>query len=212
MLPESVKTVRIKFIKVGSLKFISHLDLCRTFKTAMVRAKIPLWYTCGFNPHPKMVFALTVSVGSESMCEYLDVRIEGDMEPAEIKARLIDALTGELRIQDVYYPERKFAEIAYAKYKIRFNDIPDVIDIDCALAHPMVVKKHTKSGEKEVDIRPAIIECSAKKECGSVTVDAILCAAADNYLNPDYLAKAVGSQDYDVMRTDILLPDRTSFK
>ena len=58
--------MRIKFRKIGRLKYISHLDLQRTFSTGLIRAGIPVWYSKGFNPHPKLVFALTVSVGAES--------------------------------------------------------------------------------------------------------------------------------------------------
>ena len=76
MLP---KQIRIKFTKVGSLQFISHLDLNRTMTTVMIRAKIPIYYSEGFNPHPKMVFALPLSIGAESVCELLDIKIVEDI-------------------------------------------------------------------------------------------------------------------------------------
>ena len=49
--------LRVKFKKVGALQYVSHLDLVRTMHKIIVRAKLPLWYTEGFNPKPKMVFA-----------------------------------------------------------------------------------------------------------------------------------------------------------
>ena len=70
------KTVRIKFCKTGSLQFISHLDLQRTFHRILVRAGIPMWYTKGFNPHAKLVFGMPLSVGTESVCEMADLKIE----------------------------------------------------------------------------------------------------------------------------------------
>ena len=56
-LLEQPITVRLKFRKVGSLQYISHLDLQRTFNRVISRACIPVWYTKGFNPHIKLVFS-----------------------------------------------------------------------------------------------------------------------------------------------------------
>ena len=81
MLPTPI---RIKFTKTGALQFISHLDLNRTMKTVMIRAKIPIHYSEGFNPHPKMVFALPLSIGAESVCELLDIKIDLEMTSYEI--------------------------------------------------------------------------------------------------------------------------------
>ena len=67
--------IRVKFSKTGSLKFISHLDLNRTVKSAFLRSKLPIWYTQGFNPHPKTVFSVPLSVGTASLCEFMDFRI-----------------------------------------------------------------------------------------------------------------------------------------
>ena len=71
------RVVRIKFIKVGSLQYISHLDLQRTMARAC-RTKSGLVYR-GFNPHIKLVFAVPLAVGVESICEFLDIRITGDI-------------------------------------------------------------------------------------------------------------------------------------
>lgn len=58
--------LRFRFKKQGSLQFISHLDLVRTMHKVIVRAKLPLWYTEGFNPKPKMIFAAPLSIGTET--------------------------------------------------------------------------------------------------------------------------------------------------
>jgi radical SAM-linked protein len=67
--------VRVKFKKVGNLQYISHLDLVRTMHKVIVRARLPLWYTEGFNPKPKMIFAAPLSIGTESVCEFVDIRL-----------------------------------------------------------------------------------------------------------------------------------------
>ena len=68
-------TIRFKFKKVGSLQYISHLDLVRTMHKIGVRSRLPLKYTEGFNPKPKMVFAAPLSIGTESLCEFLDIKL-----------------------------------------------------------------------------------------------------------------------------------------
>ena len=68
-LLETPVTIRLGFYKKGALQYISHLDLQRTFQRILSRAELPLWYTQGFNPHPKLVFGLPLPIGCESVCE-----------------------------------------------------------------------------------------------------------------------------------------------
>lgn len=206
--------MRIKFRKIGRLKYISHLDLQRTFSTGLIRAGIPVWYSKGFNPHPKLVFALTVSVGSESDCELLDIKLEEPIEKEEALERLRGAFTSEMEIVDVYTPERKFSEIAYSKYEIFFeNDVLDE-DIDKLFDGEIVITRKTKSGEKCEDIRYMVH--SAQSEGKRVT--AILGAGDTGYLNPDYFVKALEEKtgksfgDYLVRRIGMLDKDLNIFK
>ena len=111
-------TVRLKFRKVGSLQYISHLDLQRTFMRVLVRACIPVWYTKGFNPHAKLVFSTPLSVAAQSEYEFLDLRIDRDMAPEEIMERLNRELTEELCITEAYLPTSDFSEIAWASYEL----------------------------------------------------------------------------------------------
>ena len=70
-----MREVRLRFSKTGQAKYISHLDVNRVFSRALSRARINLWYTEGFNPHPYMSFSLPLSLGVESLCENVDIRI-----------------------------------------------------------------------------------------------------------------------------------------
>jgi len=94
--------LRVRFRKVGKLQYISHLDLVRTMHKIIVRAKLPLWYTEGFNPKPKMVFAAPLSIGTESLCEYMDLRLTERMDTAEALRRLNENLTDEMQASDAY--------------------------------------------------------------------------------------------------------------
>lgn len=210
MLSESV---RIKFAKTGKLSYISHLDLCRTLRTAFIRAGIPIWYSQGFNPHPKMVFALTVSVGSESVCEFLDIRITKEMSEDEFKNRLQGALTPELEILEVYQPTRKFLDMYASVYEIELEEAIDNDWLQETIKAPLVILKHGKKGDKEEDIAPQIYSAVAEGN----RIKAVLAAEQGGFLNPENFVKALldkkgVSAFYSIVRTDCLLKDGSSFR
>ena len=227
---ETPKTMRIKFRKTGSLQYISHLDLHRTFNRVLVRAGIPLWYTQGFNPHAKMVFALPLSVGTESECEYLDVRVERDISAEEMMRRLNEQLTDELRVLDVYEAREKLTAVQWASYHYEIAPAGDAEkrfeEIRALFRSPVVMKKKTKSGEKELDIMPLVrsLSVSFDPEKGRIEMEALLSAAGESYLNPEYLMTAVkdktgflsgdlSKESYRIVRTDMYLEDgKTSFR
>ena len=69
------RPVRFAFAKTGVLQYISHLDLQRTMAHAIIRAKIPVWYTEGFNKHPYITCAAPLSLGYEGLQETMDFRL-----------------------------------------------------------------------------------------------------------------------------------------
>ena len=226
---ESPRTMRIRFQKVGNLQYISHLDLQRTFSRVLVRAGLPLWYTKGFNPHIKMVFGMPLSVGAESECEMLDVRIEREMSAEEMLERLNAELTEELRALEVYPAEQKFSEIAYASYDftIRTTGADQALAdrIAAALAAPgLTVTRRTKSGEKEVDIKEFLQRFEVAFDSGVITVNAVLAAGEGRYLSPELLVTALKThlgilsgnpteESYRILRRAVLLADaKTVFR
>lgn len=219
---ENPKPIRIKFRKVGMLKYISHLDLQRTFARVLTRSGIPVWYTQGFNPHIKMVFSLPLSVGSEGECEYLDIKITEQMTFGEMKYRLDTVLTDELSVIDIYEPRDDFHDIAYAGYDIvlctpRASEELASKTKKLFSASPVMMFKKTKSGEKEVDIFPMIKSFEAKYSGGDIIIRTILSASSDSYLNPEMLVTAIKDslgimtdimhETYTIMRTDVYLSD-----
>lgn len=207
------ENVRIKFAKVGKMKYISHLDLSRTMKTALKRAGIPVRYTEGFNPHPKLVFALTVSVGSESVCEFLDIGLSKPISREDFINGWNSAMSDGLKLLDVYQPSTKFAELAYSSYDIVFDKELDAQIINTVLDEPMIVKKHSKKGEKIEDIRSAVISMT----CEESVLKATLAAAQGVYLNPEYLVKAlaekgIDTSDYQITRTGAYFSDMKDFE
>ena len=188
-------TVRIKFCKVGNLQFISHLDLQRTFHRVLVRANIPMWYTKGFNPHAKLVFGVPLSVGTESMCEMADLKIERQIDLEQIKNQLNEQLTDEMYVLEAYYPTTKFNDIAYADYTITLKSdkigTDDAEKITSLFSSPVTMTTRSKSGEKEVDITAYIKKLDASVDGNVITINTILSAGSQENLNPEYIVTAI---------------------
>lgn len=223
-------TVRLKFRKVGSLQYISHLDLQRTFMRVLVRACIPVWYTKGFNPHAKLVFSTPLSVGAQSEYEFLDLRIDKDMPPEEIMERLNRELTEELCITEAYLPKGDFSEIAWASYEMEIaTDGADATLAEKAEAllttSPLIMVKRTKSGEKEIDIVSMIRSVTARfdEESNTLKLSTVLKANVGEFLNPEMLVTAMKDyldilsgdpteEWYTILRTGIYKEDMTLFR
>ncbi len=224
---ESPEIFRIKFTKTGNLRYISHLDLQRTFHRVLVRAGIPMWYTKGFNPHAKLVFALPLPIGCESMCELADLKTEREITEDEIKAQLNTQLTDEMYILDVYRPDTKFADIMYAEYRIIIsspNLKPDTAEIVSKLfSSPLYMMKRTKSEEKEVNISDFIKSFEAFFKDGALEIKTVLSAGSTANLNPEYLIAALKERtdifgcdalncSYNIMRTRFYDRDMLEFR
>ena len=225
------RTVRIKLRKVGSMQFISLLDLQRTVQKVFIRAGIPMWYTKGFNPHPKIIFAAPLSVGTESLCEYIDVRIEREISCDEILRRVNTQLTEEFCALEVYEPQSKLNEIAWSEYDIEIFCDEKLSNEDEQIAKIFAVDelkmtKRTKSGEKEFNIIPFIKSFCVTRddEKNSLKINAVLSVAAESYLNPEMIISAIKEKcsilheeselnKYTIMRKNIFFADGvTEFK
>lgn len=218
MVPENSKVknaqptvIRIRFTKVGSLQFISHLDLCRTVKSALIRAKAPLWYSEGFNPHPRMTFALPLSIGTQSVNELLDVKLDYEVDAEQFRRALDAETTDEMKILECYYPENKLNSIEWAEYELAFDC--NIEGAKGMFDEPYIIMKRSKSGEKETDISPLTALCEIEGNRARV----ILSATSEKFLNPEYIAAAIckktGAESYTIMRTNILRSDKkTSFR
>ena len=84
--------VRVRFTKRGKVRFISHRDVARGFERAFRIVELPLAFTLGFSPRPKVSFGLALSVGHESIAEYLDVELREPVDTGAWPERLSAAL------------------------------------------------------------------------------------------------------------------------
>ena len=83
-----VQRLRIRYAKRGRLRFTSHRDFSRAFERAVFRARIPMAYSSGFNPHPRISYAGAAPTGSASEAEYLEIALAQVVDPADVHAEL----------------------------------------------------------------------------------------------------------------------------
>ena len=107
---------RLLFTKTGRARYISHLDLMRTFQRAFFRAGIPLKHTEGFNPHPFISIALPLSVGYSSQCEILEFVLLDGVPREAVPRRLTAAMPEGILVHSCYPAERKLKELCYVNY------------------------------------------------------------------------------------------------
>ena len=111
---------RVTFTKLGRLKYISHLDLQRAVARMLVRSGLPIAYTEGFNPHPRLNIVLPLSVYQEGEREVFDFRLETDIEPAAVCEALSAATFPGMEIISAERIERKTAPQS-ALYRIELE-------------------------------------------------------------------------------------------
>jgi len=98
---------RLRYSKQGELRFISHLDLVRGFERILRRAGLPVAYSEGYNPHPKLGFGPALPLGVESVAEYLDMEFTRSVDLEEIIARLNHVMPPGLRALELVEAARK---------------------------------------------------------------------------------------------------------
>lgn len=219
--------VRLRFYKRGSLSFIAHLDLVRTLTKSIARAGIPVRYSEGFNPHPRLSFSSAMSIGLESDCEFLDIRLTKTVDPALLMQAFNESLTEELQATEAYLPQTKFTDIAYSSYEMHVVTAGASAELaaacEAALKAPVVVFKRSKSGDKDTDISDGILSASVTYEDGALAVKALLKADNAGFINPEYLITHLKntcgilsgnplSERYTVLRTGFFTADMTPFR
>lgn len=189
---------RLLFSKTGRAKYISHLDLMRTFQRAFSRAGIQIKHTEGFNPHPFVSIALPLSVGYSSQCEILEFGLVGGATPEEVPGRLTAAMPEGIIIHQCYPVRRKLKELACLNYIMNF-EYPEGRPQEAEPAmrellgrESLVVQKKSnksKKGFTEVDLIPLIRRWSLECQSDTMTLDAVL-SAQNPGLNPELIRAA----------------------
>ena len=174
---------RLLFSKTGRAKYISHLDLMRTFQRAFARAGIPIKHTEGFHPHPFVSIALPLSVGYSSQCEILEFGLLEGTPYEAVPARLTAAMPEGIVIHQCYP--------AQMQELLRRDSL-------------VIQKKSNKSkkGYTEVDLIPLIRSFNLECQSDTLTLDAVV-QAQNPGLNPE-LIRAAFCQAYPDLAPDFV--------
>ena len=158
--------VRIKFSKIGRVKYVGHLDTMRLFQRAIKVAELPVSYSQGFSPHSLVYFALPLAVGMSSEGEYMEIVLDEKVSPIAVKERLQKVMVEGITLVDAYEVEEKTASLMSlvqgADYQlvIECPENPEVTaDALRALVEDsdgLIVLKKGERGIAPVDIKPLI--------------------------------------------------------
>lgn len=181
-------TIRFRFSVGGEVRFLSHLDLLRTMERALRRSGLPIAYSEGYSPRPKMSFGFALPVGVLSTAEYGDFDFTKDVSAAEftaiynehlprglrvLRAKILPARTPALMstinaaAYEIFIPGR-----SQAQFEARLRMLEEV--------DTFVIKRQTKRGERSLDIRPLLFEVG-----GCRAAAAGVCASARSALGSE---------------------------
>lgn len=160
----------VRFERLEEIKYISQLDMLRTIHRALRRADIPVAYSEGFNPQPKVSFGFALSVGLVSYGEYMDIQLKNDIAPELFKEKMNNALPCGMRISDAAAAGESAPKIGKmidcAEYETVFftkdtglllEKINDFFGRD-----EITIERHSKKGTSFVDVKPWIYSFGAE--------------------------------------------------
>src|SRR5215212_5776563 len=158
-----VQRLRLRYAKRGRLRFSSHRDFQRSFERALRRADVPMAYSAGFSPHPRISYANAAPTGAASEAEYLEIAVTRPCDPARVRAALDEALPPGLDVVEVVEARTPgFADRLEASvWRVELPGVaPDAAAAALAafLAAPEVpVERPTKTGMRRFDARSAVV-------------------------------------------------------
>ncbi|MGH8893203.1 MAG: TIGR03936 family radical SAM-associated protein [Actinomycetes bacterium] len=168
--PPTVQRLRVHYAKRGRLRYSSHRDFQRAFERALRRAGVPMAYSAGFSPHPKVSYAGAAATGVASEAEYLEIGLAERCDPGRLRTVLDRSLPPDLDVLDVVEvapaPENTKApsladRLEASVWRVTLAGLPpDVAQraVDAFLAAGRVeVSRMTKNGLRTFDARAAVV-------------------------------------------------------
>ena len=160
-----MQRIRIRFSRGEELKFISHLDIMRLWQRALQRAGIPLAYTEGFSPHPRISLAAPLAVGVTSQSELMDVFCDKWVSPHSFTASVSRQLPPGIEISQVNMVAPNLpslqSQVSQAEYEVETETDKDRAAVKAALDHLLSLKElpwhHQRdTGTRNYDLRALI--------------------------------------------------------
>ncbi len=161
MIESERQRCRLHFDKTPAMRFTGHLDLYRALERTIRRAALPLAYSQGFSPHPKLQLAAALPLGFTSRAEIADMWLEQAVDPAHVLTRLQDAAPPGLAFRDASpVPAREPTlqqQVAEAAYDVDLDD-PAPLDLETRIVLLLATPELRRQRRgKEYDLRPLLI-------------------------------------------------------
>jgi radical SAM-linked protein len=159
----AVQRLRIRYAKLGPLRFSSHRDFQRALERALRRARVPMAFSAGFSPHPKVSYANAAPTGAASEAEYVEIAVVRRCDPAAVRAELDAALPPGLDVVDVVEARTPdlVGQLEASRWRI---EVPGVSAEELAgawaatwAADVLPVQRLMKQGPRTLDLRPALV-------------------------------------------------------
>jgi len=174
--------LRVRFQKLGKVRFTSHRDVARMWERAFRRVRLPLAWTGGFSPRPKISFGLALPTGHESYAEYLDIDLvaEAEVDVDRLPAAFSDALPGGVDATAVAVIDDRAPslqeEVTSCRWRLHLDAGAIQALVGRALAAASLPLERERKGERSVDdVRPAILELDVTAGApGETHLDAVL--------------------------------------
>ena len=177
-----MQRLRVRYAKRGRLRFTSHRDFSRAFERAVFRARVPMAYSSGFNPHPRISYAGAAPTGSASEAEYLELALAQVVVPADVHAMLDEALPAGLDVLEVVEsPGGSLSDLLEAS-RWRIDVAADHATTADAVARFLaseeaLVERMTKKGMRTFDARGAVrslVVLAEAEGAGRTSLDVVL--------------------------------------
>lgn len=217
-----VQRFRLLFRKGERVRYISHLDVLRYWERAIRRAELPLSYSQGFTPHPKIAFASPLPLGFVAEAEVLDVTLDERVDPEVFRARLLPETTGDLAIVSIseiaLSTPQPQAVLLWADYQADINAL-DPEEAATAAGEFLARDEFTWTEEKKdksrsYNLRQAVASLSAAPIDGGARLAMRLQADAALTARPEQVIAALfpGLIADVITRTGLILEDPSPAK
>jgi radical SAM-linked protein len=158
-----VQRIRLRYTKRGRLRFTSHRDFQRAFERALRRAEVPMAYSAGFTPHPKVSYANAAPTGTGSEAEYLEIALTAPRDPERLRSLLDASLPAGLDVIDAVEARTPGLadRLTASVWELRLDGV-DPAEAERAVAafnaaETVEVQRLTKNGMRTFDARPAVV-------------------------------------------------------
>jgi radical SAM-linked protein len=211
-----MQRLRIRFCREEEIKFISHLDTMRLWQRALHRAGIPLAYSEGFSPHPRISLAAPLQVGVTSQAELMDIFCTKWVSPHFFTDAVNQQLPSGIKILQVYavaptMPSLQ-SQVSHTEYEVQIETERKKPDIESAIASLLAAKKlpwhHERdTGRRSYDLRALIDNLQLTQwQKGQCTIDMRLRCDNSGSGRPEQVAAALGfSYPHSIHRTKLIL-------